>query len=110
MRMPVLTEWTRSPYWLVAHGRHDKARANIIKLHDTSYDIEGKMAEIHESLARMNSENEEQGGMLECFSRKQIKRTMVAVSMFFIQNACGNAWVVGYMSCMCHIRQASCLV
>lgn len=56
------------------------------------------MAEIHDSLARTNADNESQGSIAECFSRKQIKRTMVATSMFFIQNASGNAWVIGYMS------------
>lgn len=89
----------RSPYWLAAHGRHEKARRNITKLHKSDYDVDGKMAEIHDSLARMNQDNESQGSMLECLSKKHIKRTMVATSMFFIQNACGNAWVIGYMSC-----------
>lgn len=46
----------------------------------------------------MNQENESQGSLAECFSKKHIKRTMVATSMFFIQNASGNAWVIGYMS------------
>ena len=89
---------SRSPYWLVAHGRHDGARHNIIKLHDSDYDVDGHMAKIHNSLARMNADNETQGSILECFSKKHIKRTMVATSIFFIQNASGSAWVVGYMS------------
>ena len=89
----------RSPYWLVAHGRHEKARANLVKLHDADYNIDGHMAEIHDSLARINQENESQGSMAECFDRKNWKRTLVATSTFFIQNACGNSWVIGYMSC-----------
>jgi hypothetical protein len=56
------------------------------------------MAEIHDSLARQNAENESQGTLAECFSKKHMKRTLVATSMFFIQNASGNAWVIGYMS------------
>lgn len=89
----------RSPYWLVAHGRHEKARENLVKLHDADYNIDGQMAEIHESLARINRENETQGGMAECFNAQNRKRTLVATSTFFIQNACGNSWVIGYMSC-----------
>ncbi|KAI1870583.1 uncharacterized protein JN550_005126 [Neoarthrinium moseri] len=94
----VLPFFPESPYWLVAHGRHEKARANLVKLHDDSYDIDGNMAEIHESLARLNQENESQGSIAECFNRDNWKRTLVATSVFFIQNACGNSWVIGYMS------------
>lgn len=94
----ILPFFPKSPYWLVAHGRHEKARNNIAKLHASDYDVDGHMAEIHDALARMNQDNESQGSMLECFQKKNLKRTMVAVSMFFIQNACGNSWVIGYMS------------
>ncbi|KAF9876902.1 MFS hexose transporter [Colletotrichum karsti] len=87
-----------SPYWLVAHGRAEKARKNLEKLHGTSYDYDGHMAEIHESIARHNQDNESQGSYAECFSQAAWKRTLVATSMFFIQNASGPVWVVGYMS------------
>ncbi|KAF2000124.1 general substrate transporter [Amniculicola lignicola CBS 123094] len=87
-----------SPYWLVAHGKHEKARKNIAKLHNPDYDVDGHMAQIHNALSRQNADDESQGSLAECFSRKHIKRTMVATSMFFIQNATGNAWVVGYMT------------
>lgn len=88
-----------SPYWLVAHGRAEKARNNLERLHDSTYDFDGHMAEIHESLARQNQDNDSQGSYLECFSKTARKRTLVAIGMFFIQNASGPGWVVGYMSC-----------
>ena len=56
------------------------------------------MAEIHESLARMTAENENEGTLVECFSRANIKRTLVSTFIFFIQNASGSVWVIGYMS------------
>ncbi|KAJ0304619.1 hypothetical protein Brms1b_011207 [Colletotrichum noveboracense] len=87
-----------SPYWLVAHGRAEKARKNLERLHDSTYDYDGHMAEIHESLARQNQDNDSQGSYLECFSKTARKRTLVAIGMFFIQNASGPGWVVGYMS------------
>ncbi|KAH7094994.1 general substrate transporter [Paraphoma chrysanthemicola] len=96
--LAVLPFFPESPYWLVAHGRHEKARHNLARVHSPGYDIDGHMAEIHDSLARQNAENESQGTLAECFSKKHIKRTLVATSMFFIQNASGNAWVIGYMS------------
>ncbi|KAF6806627.1 maltose permease [Colletotrichum sojae] len=87
-----------SPYWLVAHGRADKARKNLEKLHDSSYDYDGHMAEIQESLSRQSQESDARGSYAECFSKEARTRTLVAAGMFFIQNACGPAWVVGYMS------------
>ncbi|KAH7013116.1 general substrate transporter [Ilyonectria destructans] len=96
--LAILPWFPESPYWLIAHGRDEKARQNIAKLHKSDYDVDGKMAEIQQSLARLNQDNSSQGSMAECLSRKQIKRTVVATSMFFIQTASGNAWVVGYMS------------
>ena len=98
MKSGVVADMNRSPYWLVSHGKQEKARQIISKLHKSDYDIDGKMAEIHDALARINENNEGQGTILECLNRKNIKRTMVATSMFFIQNASGNAWVLGYMS------------
>lgn len=88
-----------SPYFLVAHGKSEKARRNLEKLHGPEYDYDGHMAEIHESLAKQNQHQEGQGGLLECFGKENWKRTLVAVSMFFVQNACGSAWVIGYMAC-----------
>ncbi|KAF1848237.1 general substrate transporter [Cucurbitaria berberidis CBS 394.84] len=96
--LAILPFFPESPYWLVAKGRHEKARHNLAKVHDAGYDIDGHMAEIHDSLARQNADNESQGSIAECFTRKHIIRTLVATSMFFIQNASGNSWVIGYMS------------
>ncbi|CAI6340140.1 unnamed protein product [Periconia digitata] len=93
--LPFLPE---SPYWLVAHGKHEQARATISKLHAPDYDVDGHMAQVHDSLARMNADNESQGTMLECFSHANIRRTMVSTFIFFIQNASGSVWVIGYMS------------
>ncbi|KAH7138979.1 general substrate transporter [Dendryphion nanum] len=94
----ILPFFPESPYWLVSHNRHAKARHNISKLHKPDYDVDGHMAEIHESLARLNQDNESQGSIGECFQRKHILRTMVATGVFFIQNASGSVWVIGYMS------------
>ncbi|KAF2033341.1 MFS general substrate transporter [Setomelanomma holmii] len=80
--------FVRSPYWLVAHGRHEKARHNLARVHSAGYDTDGHMAEIHDSLARQNAEIKTQGSLAECFSQKHIKRMLVAT----------NAGVIGYMS------------
>ncbi|KAG0651218.1 Maltose transport MAL11 [Hyphodiscus hymeniophilus] len=87
-----------SPYWLVAHGKMEQARKNIVKLHNADFDVDGHLAEIKDSLDRLRMENESQGSYKECFNKANWKRTLVAVSVFFIQNACGSSWVIGYMS------------
>ncbi|KAH8666500.1 general substrate transporter [Xylariales sp. PMI_506] len=95
MFLPFLPE---SPYWLISHGNPEKARANLVKLHDADYDVDGDLASIREALARQNQDNESQGTMAECFNKDNWKRTMVATSTFFIQNCCGSSWVIGYMA------------
>lgn len=97
--LAILPWFPESPYFLVSHGKIEKARANLAKLHKDDYDVDGHMAEIHDSLARQNQDNEGQGTMMECFSKDHWRRTLVATSMFFVQNSCGSVWVIGYMSC-----------
>lgn len=97
--LAILPFFPESPYWLVSHGRVEKARANIAKLHNADFDVDGQLAEIRDSLSRQRQDNESQGTFAECFKRNHWKRTLVCVSIIFIQNACGNSWVIGYMSC-----------
>lgn len=97
--MSFVSNRRRSPYWLTSHGREDHARKNLAKLHSADYDIDGHMAEIRESLLRVSQGKESEGSMAECFSKKQWKRTLVGTSIYFIQNAAGNSWVIGYMTC-----------
>ncbi|KUJ16500.1 general substrate transporter [Mollisia scopiformis] len=87
-----------SPYWLVAHGQIDKARRNIVRLHNSNYDVDGHLAEIKRALDSQRAENETSGSYKECFNHANWRRTLAAVSTIFIQNACGNSWVIGYMS------------
>jgi hypothetical protein len=88
-----------SPYWMKAHGRDEKARATIRKLYGPLYDVDGHMADICTSLAQRNEKKESEGSFAECFSRKERRRTLLACSIFFIQQASGSSWVIGYMSC-----------
>ncbi|RDW95116.1 general substrate transporter-1 [Coleophoma crateriformis] len=94
----ILPFFPESPYWLVAHGRMEQARKNIVRLHNADFDVDGHLAEIQDSLNRIRQENESQGSYLECFNKANWKRTLVAVSMIFIQNSSGSSWVIGYMS------------
>ncbi|KAH7176804.1 general substrate transporter [Dactylonectria macrodidyma] len=87
-----------SPFWLIAQGKEKEARENITKLHAADYDVDGRYAEVTSALAQQAESQRNQGTIKDCFSSDNWRRTMVAMSMFFIQNACGTGWVVGYMS------------
>ncbi|EHK99053.1 putative General alpha-glucoside permease [Glarea lozoyensis 74030] len=89
--LAILPFFPESPYWLVAHGRIEKARHNIVRLHNADYDVDGHLAEISEALAKDRSENEEQASFADCFKRDHWQRTLACVSIIFIQNACGNS-------------------
>ncbi|KAL3483540.1 general substrate transporter [Aspergillus germanicus] len=93
--LPLLPE---SPYWLLSHGKPEQARHNIAKTHSATYDVDGHLADVQAALTEQALNNQGQGTIADCFKEKTWRRTLVAVSVFFIQNACGTAWVVGYMS------------
>jgi hypothetical protein len=88
----------RSPYWLIAHGKADKARDSIARLHRPDYDVDGHMAQVHDALARMNADDETQGSVWECFDCKNIKSTVVSAFIFFIPNPTCSVWIIGHMS------------
>ncbi|KAH6710899.1 general substrate transporter [Leptodontidium sp. MPI-SDFR-AT-0119] len=84
---------------LVAHGKMEQARKNIAKLHNANYDVDGHLADIKNGLDREQAENETAGLYNDCFNKANWRRTLATVSTLFIQNACGNSRVIGYMSC-----------
>lgn len=96
--LAILPFFPESPYWLISHGKEDKARKNVAKLHAADFDLDGAIAEIRESLVRVSKEKEAQASLAECFSRDQWKRTLAGAGMFFVQNASGAGWVIGYMA------------
>lgn len=96
--LAALPFFPESPYWLLAHDREDQARRNLTKLHDGGYDVDGAVAEIKEALARVSADKDAQGSLAECFARDQWRRTLAGSGMFFVQNASGAIWVVGYMA------------
>jgi MFS family permease len=97
----VLLPWMpESPYWMTAHGREGKARSTIQRLYGPGYDVEGYLADISASLAQEDEKKQSQGSFAECFSKTELKRTLLACSIFFIQQASGSSWVIGYMGCM----------
>ncbi|KAL3440847.1 general substrate transporter [Aspergillus insuetus] len=101
--LPLLPE---SPYWLLSHGKPEQARHNIAKTHSATYDVDGHLADVQAALAEQTLNTQGQGTIADCFKEKTWRRTLVVVSVFYIQNACGTAWVVGYMS---YFMQIACM-
>ncbi|KAL3457558.1 general substrate transporter, partial [Aspergillus heterothallicus] len=83
-----------SPTRLIARGKLEAGRESIKTLYSPSIDIEQMVEEIRINLA---SEAESSGSLKECFTRVNRVRTLVAVSVFFIQACSGVSWVLGYM-------------
>ncbi|KXJ94169.1 general substrate transporter [Microdochium bolleyi] len=98
--LAILPFFPESPYWLVDHGKEDKARENLAKLHGPDFNLDGAIADIRESLTRESQEQEgnNKARIVECFSRAQWRRTLAGAGMFAVQNQSGSAWVIGYMS------------
>lgn len=92
----ILPFFPESPYFLVAKGQIEKARKNIIRLHGQEFDTDGFLATIQ---AGLDAEKDgERAGFVECFQGTNLKRTLIAVSTFFVQACSGTSWVLGYMS------------
>ena len=94
--LPLIPE---SPMRLVVRGKEDAARSAIRRLEPADTDVEVKMAEIKAVLAHNTAPGETSGlaTLKECFGAKNRLRTIIALSVFFLQASSGVAWVVGYM-------------
>lgn len=76
----------------------DGARKALDRLYGPSYDVDGRIAEIKQTLQKDDEDQEAQGSFKDCFDRGNWKRTVVAVMTFVVQTFSGMVWVIGYMS------------
>ncbi|KAL2841030.1 general substrate transporter [Aspergillus pseudoustus] len=83
-----------SPTRLIARGKIEQGRNSIQALYSSTIDVEEMVERIQINLA---SVVERSGSVKECFNRANRMRTIVAVSVFFIQACSGISWVLGYM-------------
>ncbi|KAH6712480.1 general substrate transporter, partial [Leptodontidium sp. MPI-SDFR-AT-0119] len=84
-----------SPWYLVRHGKYEKAAQSFrrLGLHDT--EIEKSIANI--KLTYETSKNETEGvTYMECFRKSNLRRTIITVGPFTIQAFCGILFIVGY--------------
>lgn len=93
----VLFFFPESPYFLVAQGRIEKAKENARRLYGRGFDVDGLISSI-ELLLMHEAETQKTASFRECFRGTNSKRTLIAMSTFFIQSICGIAWIIGYMA------------
>ncbi|KAH6665390.1 putative sugar transporter [Halenospora varia] len=97
----VLWWFPESPYLLVSQGKTEKARRNIGRLYGGgkgNFDQEGYFATILGTLEKEREEKRNEPGFKECFKGTNLRRTMIANSVFVVQAVCGISWIIGYMS------------
>lgn len=71
----------------------DKALKSIRRLRPEGYQAEEWLETIQTNLKRENQK--EEGTYLECFQNGNTQRTLVAMSIHFVQQVCGVSWVLG---------------
>ena len=85
-----------SPYRLLARNKVEAAKKSIRKMYGAEV-VEIKVAEIQGILRDESASAEQAGSFKDCFNSANRKRTLTAISVFFVQNMSGIGWVVGYM-------------
>ncbi|EXJ69699.1 uncharacterized protein A1O5_06770 [Cladophialophora psammophila CBS 110553] len=92
----VLPFMPESPWWLVSHGKDEKAIKALKKIgYSTDVDTDLKMAEIKRVLAKTKEETSG-ATYIECFRRSNLRRTIIAAMPLTIQTFSGVAFVGSY--------------
>ncbi|PMD44563.1 sugar transporter [Hyaloscypha variabilis F] len=85
-----------SPWWLVRHGKYDKARASLLRLTRRGHHYDAEDAIM---LMKRTNEVEEYlsagVGYLDCFKGVNLRRTEIACMVWMIQTLCGSP-MTGY--------------
>jgi SP family general alpha glucoside:H+ symporter-like MFS transporter len=85
-----------SPWWLVRHGKYDKARASLLRLTRRGHHYDADNAIM---LMKRTNEVEKYlsagAGYLDCFKGVNLRRTEIACMVWMIQTLCGSP-MTGY--------------
>jgi len=83
-----------SPWYLVRHQKSEEAARSLARLHKSSFNFAGALAEIEFAIKkdRENSNYQQSASYLECFKGTDWRRTRIACGMFLIQQATGIAF------------------
>lgn len=90
-----LTNITRSPWWLVSRGKSTKATHSLARLGHSAEEIEERLGIIVVTFRELN---EETNGVtyLECFTKSNLRRTIISVAPLSIQALSGIFFVAAY--------------
>ncbi|KAL4879268.1 general substrate transporter [Aspergillus karnatakaensis] len=86
-----------SPTRLVARGKLEDARQSIHRLYSAKVPVDEALQRIQLNLSEVASAKESAGSLKDCFNSANRIRTLVCLSVFFIQACSGSTWVLGYM-------------
>lgn len=91
----VLPFMPESPWWLLDHGKTDKAVRALERLGYTGQENEKRIAVITQTLEEVRKETDG-ASFLECFRKSNLRRTMISVAPMSIQALCGVFFVAAY--------------
>ncbi|KAK7418467.1 hypothetical protein QQX98_003959 [Neonectria punicea] len=92
LALPFMPE---SPWWLLDHGKPEKAARSLERLGYTGVETEKRLAVISLTLEEVRKETEG-ASFLECFRKSNLRRTMISVAPMSIQALCGVFFVAAY--------------
>lgn len=83
-----------SPYWLISKGRDKDAMKALNLMYNE--DIKSQYALMKITVDEAAIISSQAGTYLDCFKRKDLKRTLLVVFSFVMQAMCGVAYVASY--------------
>jgi SP family general alpha glucoside:H+ symporter-like MFS transporter len=84
-----------SPWWLVQHGRQEKARESLVRLMSRSNNTVDDTLAMIEYTDRLEKEASAGTSYWECFKRSNLRRTEIVCLVWLIQVICGSQ-LMGY--------------
>ncbi|KIJ63765.1 hypothetical protein HYDPIDRAFT_175817 [Hydnomerulius pinastri MD-312] len=84
-----------SPWWLVRKGRNDDARKVLARLGGAAADVKLQVQQIQETI-ELEDSYAATATYLDCFKGVSLRRTIVAMMVFVLQQCSGVIFVLGY--------------
>ncbi|KAM0544487.1 hypothetical protein ACHAPJ_011781 [Fusarium lateritium] len=91
----ILPFMPESPWWLIDHGKTDKAVKSLKRLGYNAIETEKRLAVIALTLEEVKKETAG-AGFLECFRKSNLRRTIISIAPMSIQALCGVFFVAAY--------------
>ncbi|KIJ63752.1 hypothetical protein HYDPIDRAFT_133568 [Hydnomerulius pinastri MD-312] len=84
-----------SPWWLVRKGRKEDARRIIARLGGPGVDTNLQLQQIQETI-ELEDSYAHSAHLIDCFKGTDLRRTMIAIMVFVLQQGSGVVFVIGF--------------